>query len=216
VRARIEGDLAEREDEILAEFDADVIVNCTGLGAAELTGESVYPLRGALVYAHNDGTRMPRINSAHCMAYDESVGGQNMVFIVPRGANLLVLGGLVEPGEWNTELTLDNYPPIRQMLSRYQDFLPVLRDARLATNPTVRVGLRPARTSGVRLDHQPGTRIVHNVGHGSSGVTLSWGCAKEVTRLVGVVGGQRIAGQRAGRCTDRPEARPAILSASAS
>ncbi len=48
----------------------------------------------------------------------------------------------------------------------------------------VRVGLRPARTNGVRLDHQPGTRIVHNVGHGGSGVTLSWGCAKETVNLL--------------------------------
>ena len=29
-----------------------------------------------------------------------------------------------------------------------------------------------------------GTRIVHNYGHGGSGVTLSWGCALEVADLV--------------------------------
>jgi D-amino-acid oxidase len=184
VQTLIEGDLAEREQEILNTFDADIIVNCTGLGSAELTGEPMYPLRGALVYAHNDGRTMPRITSGHCMPFDEAVGGQNMVFIVPRGHDLLVLGGLVEPGQWRTDLTLDTYPPIRDMLTRCQNFLPALRQATLVAEPTVRVGLRPARTNGVRLDHQPGTRTVHNVGHGGSGVTLSWGCAEEAVNLL--------------------------------
>src|SRR5262249_19802899 len=61
---------------------------------------------------------------------------------------------------------------------------PPLRHATLVADPTVRVGLRPARTSGVRLERQPGTRILHNVGHGGSGVTLSWGCAEETVTLL--------------------------------
>lgn len=183
IRSRIQGDLTEREQQILDTHRADTIVNCTGLGAVELTGEPMYPLRGALVYVHNDGRSMPRITGAHCMSYDQSLAGQNMVFIVPRGTDLLVLGGLVEPGEWGTDLSLDDYPPIRDMLTRCQDFLPALRNASLLTGRTVRVGLRPARTNGVRLDHQHGTRILHNVGHGGSGVTLSWGCAEEIVDL---------------------------------
>jgi D-amino-acid oxidase len=56
-----------------------------------------------------------------------------------------------------------------------------------------RVGLRPARPQ-VRLEAEsadgggpgPGTArlVVHNYGHGGGGVTLSWGCAREVARLV--------------------------------
>jgi D-amino-acid oxidase len=184
VQTRIEGDLATRQRQILDSFGVDAIINCTGLGSRQLTNEPMYPLRGALIHAYNDGQSMPRITSAHCMAYDESIGGQNMVFIVPRGQDRLVLGGLVETGEWKTDLTLENYPPIRDMLARCQDFLPVLRDASLVTSGTVRAGLRPARSSGVRLDHQPGTRILHNIGHGGSGITLSWGCAEEVVTLL--------------------------------
>jgi len=184
VRARIDGDLAEQEQRVLDAFAADAIVNCTGLGSVALTGEPMYPLRGALVYAHNDGRSMPRITSAHCMSYNARLGGQNMVFIVPRGHDLLVLGGLVEPDEWHTDLTLDSHPPIRDMLTRCQDFLPVLRRLTLVADPTVRVGLRPARANGVRLDRQSGTRTVHNVGHGGSGVTLSWGCADEAVGLL--------------------------------
>ena len=110
-------------------------------------------------------------------------GGQNMVFVVPRGADRLVLGGLVEPDEWDTDLSPDS-PQVRDMLMRCQRFLPALRHVTVLADQPVRVGLRPARTGGVRLEHQPGTRIVHNVGHGGSGVTLSWGCADEVVTLL--------------------------------
>jgi D-amino-acid oxidase len=34
------------------------------------------------------------------------------------------------------------------------------------------------------LDHQPGTRILHNAGHSGSGVTFSWGCAEEAVALL--------------------------------
>ena len=46
------------------------------------------------------------------------------------------------------------------------------------------VGLRPGRTE-VRLEKEEknGTSLIHNYGHGGSGVTLSWGCADEVVEL---------------------------------
>ena len=183
-QGHVDGPLVDREQELRRQYGVDAIVNCTGLGAIELTGEDMYPLRGALVYVHNDGIDMPRVTAAHCMAYDEAIGGQNMIFIVPRGADLLVLGGLVEPGEWSTDLTLDSYPALREMWQRCVEFLPVLRHTRLYAQRPVRVGLRPARPRNVRLEREPGTRIVHNVGHGGSGVTFSWGCSEEVADLL--------------------------------
>jgi len=47
------------------------------------------------------------------------------------------------------------------------------------------VGLRPSR-SEVRLEVEDigDRKVVHNYGHGGAGVTLSWGCAEEVVRLV--------------------------------
>jgi D-amino-acid oxidase len=46
-------------------------------------------------------------------------------------------------------------------------------------------GLRPDRPS-VRLESEPlgRARCIHNYGHSSNGVTLSWGCARDVVRLV--------------------------------
>ena len=38
----------------------------------------------------------------------------------------------------------------------------------------------------VRLEAEG--RTVHCYGHGGAGVTLSWGCAEEVSRLVGQLG----------------------------
>jgi D-amino-acid oxidase len=49
-----------------------------------------------------------------------------------------------------------------------------------------RVGLRPFRKSGVRLERarlRDSRTIIHNYGHGGSGFTLSWGCAEEVVQL---------------------------------
>ncbi|MBA3544582.1 MAG: FAD-binding oxidoreductase, partial [Chthoniobacterales bacterium] len=46
-----------------------------------------------------------------------------------------------------------------------------------------RVGLRPFRRAGVclRADRlRDGRRVIHNYGHGGSGFTLSWGCARAV------------------------------------
>ncbi len=46
------------------------------------------------------------------------------------------------------------------------------------------VGLRPGRTS-VRLEKEFifDKPLIHNYGHGGSGVTLSWGCADDVVEL---------------------------------
>jgi len=49
-----------------------------------------------------------------------------------------------------------------------------------------RVGLRPFRKSGVRLERdqlRDGRTVIHNYGHGGAGFTLSWGCAREVLDL---------------------------------
>lgn len=49
-------------------------------------------------------------------------------------------------------------------------------------------GLRPVRRS-VRVETEEesacGMPVVHNYGHGGSGVTLAWGCAAEAAGMVG-------------------------------
>lgn len=180
---RICGDLRSQEQQLRREFAADVIVNCTGLGAYELTGDKdLCPHRGAVIRMDNTGNHVPRITAAHCVANDPSTDHQDMIFIVPRGDDRLLLGGLVEPGQWGTNVGLD-YAPIRDLLRRNVEFLPILAGATLDQAEPVRVGLRPFRGHSVRLEHEPGTAIIHNYGHGGAGVSLSWGCAEDVTAL---------------------------------
>lgn len=184
VELKITGSLSAQAQTLSRQFEVDAIVNCAGLGARELTGDAVYPLRGALVRVRNDGKAMPRVTEAHCISYDDSQTDHGFVFIVPRGENMLVLGGLAEPGEWNLEIGLDNYLPVREMLARCIEFMPALKSAEIDPGEPVRVGLRPVRTQNVRLELEAGPRIVHNYGHGGSGVTFSWGCALETVELI--------------------------------
>jgi D-amino-acid oxidase len=106
--------------------------------------------------------------------------------VVPRGQQHVVLGGIAEPGEWGLNIGLNNYAPLRDMFRRCVEFLPALAAAEMEAAEPIRVGLRPFRTGGVRLERAPGTRLIHNYGHGGSGVTLSWGCAREVADLAEV------------------------------
>jgi D-amino-acid oxidase len=200
VRGRISGRLKHQERRLRDLFAADCIVNCSGLGAIELADDDMYPLRGALVRVRNDGRSMPRIQGAHCMAHDPDSTEQDMVFIVPRGRNMVVLGGLTEANEWGLDIGLENYAPVREMLARCQAFLPILARAELDLGEPVRAGLRPFRRGNVRLEREADTGIIHNYGHGGSGVTFSWGCAQEATRLVESVVSER---------EDEPQAVPA-------
>ena len=175
LEARIMGLPSGQDKKLARQYGADAIVNCTGLGARELADESVYPLRGALIRIRNDGTTFPRVTEAHCISQDGSSGERGFIFIVPRGRDMLVLGGLAEPDLWDLDIGLDSYEPIREMYRRCLDFLPVLAGAAIDAAEPVRAGLRPARRQNVRLEHEAGTRIVHNYGHGGSGVTFSWG-----------------------------------------
>ncbi len=58
-----------------------------------------------------------------------------------------------------------------------------------------RVGLRPFRRSGVRLERdrlRDGRSVIHNYGHGGAGFTLSWGCAREVLEVAASSGSARV------------------------
>lgn len=185
VRRRLDGELGEISDDLLREFNASWIVNCAGLGARELAPDNMFPLRGALVRMINDGLSMPKVLDAHCISHNDDATGQNMVYLVPRGRDRLLLGGIAQPNEWDTDVDLDNCEAIRDIVARCRRFMPSLRSGRLDPTP-VRVGLRPSRPSNVRLEMDEVHPIVHNYGHGGSGFSLSWGCAREVADLVGV------------------------------
>jgi D-amino-acid oxidase len=183
VERRVEGLLQETERSLRRGFGAAALVNCTGLGARELGDSSVYPLRGALVRLRTGGRNIPATTQSHCLAPNRTDPGSPFVFIVPRGPDTLVLGGLAEADQWDVRISLDSHDPIRAMYERCLEFLPALRALEMDPIEPLRVGLRPCRPQNVRLEYEAGTRIIHNYGHGGSGVTLSWGCAREVADL---------------------------------
>jgi D-amino-acid oxidase len=203
---RITGPLRAQEEALRQRYGADAIVHCAGLGAGELAEEPVFPVRGALIRLRNDGRTRPRVTQAHCISHDGSSQERGFLFIVPRGDDRLVLGGMAEPDEWDLNIGLENYEPIRAIYQRCLDFLPVLRGAEIDAAEPVRVGLRPFRHEGVRLEAEAGSRIVHNYGHGGSGVTLSWGCAVEVAEQVEALLGEGASGPPTWRSSAPPVA----------
>jgi D-amino-acid oxidase len=68
------------------------------------------------------------------------------------------------------------------VLDRVQALVPALRGAPVLSRA---VGLRPGRPT-VRLDRTVvgGRPVVACYGHGGAGMTLSWGCARDVAALV--------------------------------
>jgi glycine/D-amino acid oxidase-like deaminating enzyme len=125
------------------------------------------------------------------ISLDGREGKQDMVFIVPRNDNTLILGGLAEPNQWDLNVNLDNYPPIKAMYDRCLDFYEPLRNGQIDPDYPVAVGLRPFRNTNVRVEREPKggyrgrrSRIVHSYGQGGAGFSLSFGCAADVAKIV--------------------------------
>ncbi|RYP13022.1 hypothetical protein DL765_007053 [Monosporascus sp. GIB2] len=187
VTETITRDLVDLEDSLRARFDADVIVNCTGLQGEVLAGDdTVYPIRGGLIRVINDGTDFPKVDAALTITADAAGSANEIVFLVPRNDNILLIGGIAEPHEWELNLTLDS-PIIRRMRERCEKFLPGLKYARVDPDYPFAQGLRPFRGKNVRVERElrrTGSRIVHSYGQGGAGWSLSFGCAQDVAMLV--------------------------------
>ena len=151
--------------------DERMVVHCTGVGAKDLAPDtSVTPIRGQVVCVDNPGIDQ--------VLLDED-NPDGITYIVPRSADC-ILGGTAEVGADG----LEPDPEIaRGILHRCAGLEPRLHEARVISH---KVGLRPGRpTIRLETDELPDARpCVHNYGHGGAGVTLSWGCADEVVRLV--------------------------------
>jgi D-amino-acid oxidase len=140
-----------------------LVVNCAGLGARRLVGETdVRPARGQVLLVAGSGVDRWWL--------DET----GPTYVVPRGDHVVV-GGTFEPGDWSR--TPD--PAIAERIwQRAVALVPALAGGEVVGH---RVGLRPVR-SLVRLERE--ADVVHCYGHGGAGMTLSWGCADEVVALV--------------------------------
>ena len=151
--------------------DADLVVHSSGLGARRLLGDlTVVPVRGQVVRVANPGLHLSVRDEHHPLG---------RAYVHPRRDDC-ILGGTFDEGRWDT--TPD--PRVTASLRRRcSEIVPAVRNTEVLE---VLVGLRPVRPA-VRLEAQPATgtmpRVIHNYGHGGSGITLSWGCAADVVAL---------------------------------
>jgi D-amino-acid oxidase len=153
----------------LTDVPAPVVVNCTGIGARSLVpDEDLVPVRGQVLVVENPG-----ISEFYL---DHRIGGTDYLYLFPHG-DTVILGGTAHEGAFD----LAPRPEIADRILRdCAAAFPALHGARVITH---RVGLRPCRPE-VRLEAEslPDGRVLwHNYGHGGAGVTLSWGCAAELT-----------------------------------
>lgn len=149
---------------------ADVVVNCTGLGARSLLGDdTLTPVRGEVVYVEQFGL-------TEWLIADRSP--DELSYVVPREHDIVV-GGTSQIGEWSRAPDPVTAADILRRAARY---VPGLGRAEVTGH---RVGLRPSRPE-IRCEstHADGRLIVHCYGHGGAGVTVSWGCADEVSGLI--------------------------------
>ena len=149
----------------------DLVINCAGIGARELARDvDLEPHRGQVAI-------VPKIDNLKCAIVCDD---EPLMYAIPR-ANDCVFGG--------TNDVSDNLEPDPQttkaILAECSRVLEIEKPRVLRE----RVGLRPFRKSGVRLEKEKlrdGRTVIHNYGHGGSGFTLSWGCAHEVVDLASI------------------------------
>ncbi len=150
---------------------APVVVNCSGAGAHDLVPDpAVVPVRGQVVIAANPGIEE--------FAIDRDPEPPWITYMFPHGDTIL-LGGTNDEGNWDQD-------PKTHIAERIVASCAQI-DARLRGAEILghRVGLRPGRPE-VRLESEPldGGVLWHNYGHGGAGISLSWGCAAELTAAV--------------------------------
>jgi len=128
----------------------------------------VRPVRGQVIFVKQD----PGVGH-----FDQQP--ETLAYTIPR-SDVTVLGGTAQIDDWETEIREEDNQLI---LSKVEAMWPDLDRGKIIGGA---VGLRPSR-SEVRLEEEllGGRRVIHNYGHGGAGVTLSWGCADEVSYLVG-------------------------------
>ena len=158
-------------DEAAGADGADIVVNCTGLGARDLVPDpAVRPVRGQLVVVENPGITTWFTSAGH--------GDAKTTYFFPQPGGL-ILGGTAEEDEWSL---VPDPVVAEEIVRRCAEVRPEIAGARVLGH---RIGLRPTRDA-VRLERDllPGGQLlVHNYGHGGAGITVAWGCARDAAGL---------------------------------
>ena len=156
----------EKLEDVSREFD--FVINCAGIGARELVQDvDLEPHRGQVAI-------VPKIDNLTCAIVSDDAP---LMYAIPR-TNDCVFGGTNEISD-----NLEVNPAATSTIVGECTRVLIMETPRVLAE---RVGLRPFRKSGVRLQRdrlRDGRTAIHNYGHGGSGFTLSWGCAEDVLDL---------------------------------
>ncbi len=146
----------------------DLVINCAGIGARDLVHDlDLEPHRGQVAI-------VPKIDNFKCAVVCDDAP---LMYAIPR-KNDCLLGGTNEVSEDR------HVDPVttKNIVAECSRVLNIASPRVIAE----RVGLRPFRKSGVRVEAEKlrdGRTVIHNYGHGGAGFTLSWGCAENVFRV---------------------------------
>lgn len=149
-----------------------IIINCTGAQGADLSEDpNSYPIRGQCILLE----KIKGLDTIYLGFLDD----ENYIGIVPR-VNDCWLGGTANINSWDAKI---DQHTTRSILKNAAELVPEIATAKILD---VKVGFRSGR-SIVRLEkeHISEDRIlIHNYGHGGSGFSLAFGCAKEILTMI--------------------------------
>ena len=146
------------------------LVNCTGLGSFELLQDkALYPVRGQVLQSKSVQVDEFVLSADH---------PEGSIYVLPR-RNGVILGGGSRSGVWDKQIDPVHAERTRRLAAMLSTKTGETDDWEM------KVGLRPGRKQiRCERDDSAGKTIVHNYGHTGAGVTLSWGCAREVLSLL--------------------------------
>ncbi|MEX0781606.1 MAG: FAD-dependent oxidoreductase [Dehalococcoidia bacterium] len=157
-----------RAVESLDAVPGDMVVNCTGLGARQLCGDT------ELLAVFGQTVVVEGLHLEPGLVISDERDPDEIFYAIPRRGEVLLGGCAIDCDD---DRALEPGPVLRDAI--------LARARRLGFEPGAllreRCGLRPYRSS-VRVERDG--RIVHNYGHGGAGYTLARGCAEEVLELV--------------------------------
>jgi D-amino-acid oxidase len=172
------GDTEQRtvEPDEVDELDGDTVFNCSGYGSRKLfDDDSMKAIKGHILRVPYDGDEPLPFS----YTYTPSNYG-HYAYMYPRKETVLFGGsyleGDIDNGEWYGEsptkpMTIDGvtvperlYTVTEDIMSEYVD---ISKD-----KVSVKYGYRPYRADGMRIEAADG--VIHNYGHGGSGVSMSW------------------------------------------
>lgn len=141
----------------------DIIINCTALGSKVLCNdETIIPVRGQVA-----------LLQTQILDYI-FLDNQSPTYVVPR-KDATIIGGTYEE---NIHDAITEEKTLEMLVDKASSILPALQNKKRIGDWA---GLRPFRPM-VRLEQEG--KIIHNYGHGGSGYTLSFGCAREVQKII--------------------------------